>query len=77
MLPKSLAAQSEDPVLLHKHLPKEKDIDRLLEQINRKETPIYQDLLETWKQLILIGLTSETFTSIYNKIVYHLIKKTS
>ena len=36
ILPKSLADQIEDPVLLHKHLPKQTDIDRLLEQINRK-----------------------------------------
>ena len=28
--------QIEDPCLLHKHLPKQTDIDRLLEQINRK-----------------------------------------
>ena len=36
ILPKSLTEQIEDPGLLHKHLPKQMDIDRLLEQIKRK-----------------------------------------
>ena len=36
ILPNSLADQTEDPVLLHKHLPKQTGIDRHLEQINRK-----------------------------------------
>ena len=36
ILPKSLADQIENSVLLHKHLPIQTDIDRLLEQINRK-----------------------------------------
>ena len=37
VLPTSLADQIEDPVLLHKHLSKQTDIDRLLNQINRKD----------------------------------------
>ena len=31
-----MADQIQDPVLVHKHLTKQTDIDRLLEQINRK-----------------------------------------
>ena len=36
ILSKSLSDQIEDPVLLHKHLSKETDFDRLLEEINTK-----------------------------------------
>ena len=36
ILPKSLADQTEDSILLYEHLPKQTDNDRLLEKIKMK-----------------------------------------
>ena len=65
ILSKLLANQTEDPVLLHKHFPKQTDIDRFLEQINRRTVLRNTHLLGLIRDLEAAYLHGPHFRDIY------------
>ena len=64
LLPPVLGDQITDTTLMHKYLPRQSDIDKIMEQIKRKYLTNYSSdvVLETCKQHISIALISETYT---------------
>ena len=63
LLPPTLGDQISDNTLLHRHLLRQSDIDRIMAQINRKYLSKLQlpAVLETCNLLILIARTSRIF----------------